>query len=90
MQFSWDPDKATQNLRKHGVSFEEAETVFADQLYVDFYDPDHSEDEDRYLVVGKSRQGRFLIVSYTERRLFTRIITAREVTRSEQEAYEES
>ena len=90
MQFSWDPDKATQNLRKHGVSFKEAETVFADQLYVDFYDPDHSEDEDRYLVVGKSRQGRLLIVSDTERRMVTRIIPAREVTRSEQEAYEES
>ena len=73
MQFSWDPDKATKNLRKHGVSFEEVETVFADHLYVDFYDPDHSEDEDRYLIVGKFSQGRLLIVSYTERRMSTRI-----------------
>lgn len=90
MKFSWDPDKAATNLRKHTVSFEEAETVFDDPLYVDFYDPDHSENEDRYLVVGKSRQGRLLIVSYTEKRTSTRLITAREVTRSEREAYEES
>lgn len=90
MKFSWDPDKAATNLRKHTVSFEEAETVFDDPLYVEFYDPDHSENEDRFLIVGKSRQGRLLIVSYTERRTSTRLITAREVTRSEREAYEES
>lgn len=83
MQFSWYPNKAATNLRKHTVSFEEAETVFDDPLYVDFYDPDHSENEDRYLVVGKSRQGRLLIVSHTEKRTSTGLIIAREVTRSE-------
>ncbi len=89
MQFIWDPTKAAENRKKHDVSFEEAQTVFGDPLYVDFFDPDHSEDEERYLIVGKSIEGRLLIVSYTERRDATRIITAREVTRSEREAYEE-
>ncbi|NJL55855.1 BrnT family toxin [bacterium] len=67
MQFKWNESKAARNLSKHGVSFEEAKTVFDDPLYVDFYDPDHSEDEERYLIVGESNQGRVLIVSYTER-----------------------
>jgi uncharacterized protein len=89
MQFTWDPTKATKNLKNHDVSFEEAQTVFDDPLYVDFFDPDHSEDEERYLVVGKSVEGRLLIVSYTERKDAIRIITARDVTRSEREAYEE-
>ncbi|WP_338108801.1 BrnT family toxin [Fischerella thermalis] len=52
MQFEWNDDKAASNLSKHEVSFEEAKTVFDDPLYVDFYDPDHSEDEERYLIVG--------------------------------------
>jgi uncharacterized protein len=89
MQFIWDPTKAVTNLKKHDVSFEEAQTVFEDPLYVDFFDPDHSENEERYLIVGKSIEERLLIVSYTERRDTTRIITAREVTRSERESYEE-
>lgn len=67
----------------------EAETVFDDPLYVDFYDPDHSEDEVRYLIVGQSSQRRLLIVSYTERGDSIRLISAREVTRAEREAYEE-
>ncbi|MBE9053338.1 BrnT family toxin [Nostocales cyanobacterium LEGE 11386] len=67
----------------------ESQTVFDDPLYVDFYDPDHSEDEERYLIVGESNQGRLLIVSYTERGNSVRLISAREVTRTEREAYEE-
>jgi uncharacterized protein len=67
MRFEWDESKAASNLSKHGVSFEEAKTVFDDRLYVDFYDPAHSDDEDRYLVVGASNQRHLLIVSYTER-----------------------
>ncbi|MEO0826960.1 MAG: BrnT family toxin, partial [Cyanobacteria bacterium J06642_9] len=62
---------------------------FDDPLYVDFYDPDHSEDEERYLIVGESNRGRLLIVSYTERGDSTRLISAREVTRIERDAYEE-
>jgi uncharacterized DUF497 family protein len=89
MQFEWNESKAERNLAKHGVSFEEARTVFDDPLYVDFYDPDHSEGEKRYLMVGESNQERLLIVSYTERENPIRIISAREVTRAEREAYEE-
>jgi uncharacterized DUF497 family protein len=90
MKFSWDENKAERNLSKHGVSFDEAKTVFADPLFVDFYDPDHSEDEERYLIVGESNRGRLLIVSYTERSNdVTRLISAREVTPTEREAYEE-
>jgi uncharacterized protein len=89
MKFEWDGNKAVGNFAKHGVLFEEAKTVFDDPLYVDFYDPDHSDDEERYLVVGESDRGRLLIVSYTERKSSVRIISAREVTRLEREAYEE-
>ncbi len=64
MKFEWDQDKALSNLSKHGVAFEEAKSVFDDALYVDFYDPDHSGDEERYLIVGASNRGRLLIVSY--------------------------
>ncbi|CCI20543.1 conserved hypothetical protein [Microcystis aeruginosa PCC 9807] len=89
MQFEWNKNKAVNNLSKHGVSFEEAKTIFDDPLYVDFYDPDHSEGEERYLIVGESDRGRLLIVSYTERGDAVRLISAREVTRTEREAYEE-
>jgi uncharacterized DUF497 family protein len=88
MQFEWNENKAASNLLKHKVSFEEAKTVFDDPFYVDFYDPDHA-DEERYLIVGLSRQGRLLIVSYIERGNSIRLISARQVTRSEREAYEE-
>ena len=89
MEFEWDEEKAAANLAEHEVSFDEAKTVFDDPLYVDFYDPDHSYDEHRYLIVGKSRQGRLLIVSYTERGDAVRLISAREVTSAERKAYEE-
>jgi uncharacterized protein len=89
MKFDWDKHKAASNLSKHGVSFDEAKTVFDDPLYVDFYDPDHSDDEERYLIIGMSNQGRLLIMSYTERDESTRLISARVVTRAEREAYEE-
>ncbi|MDT5123932.1 MAG: uncharacterized protein QOC96_3414 [Acidobacteriota bacterium] len=88
MEFEWDEEKAAANLTKHRVSFDEAKTIFDDSLYVDFYDPDHSFDEHRYIIIGKSGQGRLLIVSYTERDSITRLISAREVTRSEREIYE--
>lgn len=90
MKFEWDNNKAVSNFSKHGVSFDEAKTVFDDPLYVDFYDPDHSDDEKRYLIVGESNLGRLLIVSYTERKEAIRVISVRKVTRSEREAYEEN
>jgi uncharacterized protein len=89
MKYAWDDNKAVKNLAKHGISFTEAKTIFDDPLYVDFYDLDHSDDEERYLIVGESNRGRLLIVSYTERRESIRIISAREVTKSEREIYEE-
>jgi uncharacterized DUF497 family protein len=89
MEFEWDEGKAAANLAKHAVSFEEAGTIFDDPLYVDFYDPDHASEEHRYIIIGESRQGRLLVVSYTERGGVTRLISAREATRSEREAYEE-
>ncbi len=89
MGFEWDEEKATANLKKHGVSFEEASTVFDDPLYVDFYDPDHSYDEHCYIIIGESRQRRLLMVSYTERGDVMCLISSREVTAAERKAYEE-
>lgn len=89
MQFDWDEIKASANLSKHGVSFEEAKTVFDDPLYVDFYDPDHSDKEHRYIIFGESQQGRLLMVSYTERDDTIRIISSREATPAERKEHEE-
>ena len=89
MEFEWDQNKAEANLTKHGVSFTEAQTIFTDPLYIDFYDPDHSDDEERYIRVGLSQQNRLLLVSYTERKNKIRLISARKATRKEQIAYEE-
>ena len=72
------------------MSFEEAKTVFDDLSYIDFYDPDHSIDEDHYIIIGESRQGRLLIVSYTERGNIIRLISAREAIPRERKVYEES
>ena len=88
MEFQWDEEKASANLAKHGVSFEEAKTVFDDRLYVDFYDPKHSLNEHRYIIIGQSNQRRVLIVSYTERNDAIRLINARELTRGERRDYE--
>ncbi len=89
MKFEWDDNKAASNFLKHSILFGEAQTVFDDPLYVDFYDPDHSDSEERYLIVGKSDRNRLLIVSYTERTDSIRIISAREVTKLERKSYEE-
>lgn len=89
MELEWDPWKAEHNLRKHGVSFTEAATVLADPLSETAHDPAHSEDEDRYLTVGRSLERRLLIVAHTERGNHVRIISARELTRAERKVYEE-
>ena len=89
MNYEWDQEKAASNLEKHGVSFHEATSVFDDPLYIDFYDPDHSVDEYRYLIMGQSMAGRLLIVSYTERDEVVRVISARELNSAERKAYEE-
>ena len=89
MDFEWDEEKATTNLRKHKVDFEEAATVFADFLSSTFPDPDHSVDEDRYITIGTSERGRVLIVSHTNREGAIRIISARKATPRERKTYEE-
>lgn len=90
LHFDWDPAKASQNERKHQVSFQEAASVFADSWSATIVDPDHSQDEERYLIIGYSNQRRLLIVSYTERGTTIRIISARRLTAAEREQYEES
>ncbi len=89
MEFEWDEAKAEANVRKHGVSFAEAATVFGDPLAVTFFDPDHSDDEDRFLTIGLSIDGRALILSHTDRGDRVRIISARVATKSERKGYED-
>ena len=89
IQFEWDPAKAKTNLRKHGVSFREAATVLLDPLGITIFDPDHSDEEDRFITFGFSAAGRLLIIAHTERGERIRIISARGITRAEREAYEQ-
>jgi len=86
--FEWDERKAKQNIRKHGVSFEEAATVFGDQFSITIYDPLHSEDEDRFVILGMSNKNRLLVVVHTERGDKIRIISARKATKKERKQYE--
>ena len=88
MEFEWDSEKATHNLRKHKVSFGEAATVFGDALSTTARDPDHSTNEDRYITIGMSTNDRLIMVAHTERDDRIRIISARELTRTERETYE--
>jgi uncharacterized protein len=89
VEFEWDPDKAAGNLAKHGVSFQEAASVFGDPLAITYYDPDHSDHEDRYLTFGHSAGGRLLVISHTDRGEGTRIISVRPMTRRERQKYEQ-
>lgn len=88
MKFQWNPYKAVSNAEKHGVSFEEAVTVFGDLLAVTISDPDHSDGEIRLLTTGLSRSQRLLVVSHTERDGEVRLISARLATRQERRSYE--
>ncbi len=89
MNFEWDSEKAASNLRKHGVSFAEAATVYGDLLALTFNDPDHSVAERRFLTFGVSSLNRLLVVSHTERGGALRIISARQTTRRERRIYED-
>lgn len=89
MDFDWDDNKATKNWRDHRVSFQEAVTAFGDPLSLTAPDPDHSLTENRYIIVGRSQYGRLLMVAHTERIGGIRIISARELTRTERRQYEE-
>jgi uncharacterized DUF497 family protein len=89
-RFEWDPRKASSNVAKHGVSFEEAASVFIDPLAYTFSDPDHSVGEERQLTFGVSNVGRLLVVISTERGDALRIVSARRATRRERAIYEQS
>jgi uncharacterized DUF497 family protein len=88
MEFEWDPNKSERNRKKHGVSFHDATTVFADPLAISFPDPDHSLGEHRFLTFGYSKMNHLLVVVHTERHGKTRIISARPATRHERTIYE--
>jgi hypothetical protein len=90
MEFEWDGSKAAANLKKHGVSFEEAKTVFDNPLALIFDDEAHSVYEQREIIIGHSRQNRLLLVCFTERSSAIRIISARLATPREREDYEEN
>ena len=89
MTYAWDPVKAAANAKKHRVTFEEASSVFLDSLALTFWDPDHSQEEDREITIGRSARQRVLFVSHTGHEGGVRIISARRATRREQRQYEE-
>lgn len=89
IKFEWDSDKATSNKKKHGVSFEEAKSVFFDEFAIQFFDEAHSENEDRFLMLGLSDEANLLIVCHCERKEgnVVRIISARKATKNESKYY---
>ena len=89
MKIEWDPKKAKSNLKKHGVSFEEAATALNDPMAATGADPDHSITEDRYVTFGVSEKGRLVVASHTEKDETIRIISARKASKGERELYEE-
>jgi uncharacterized protein len=89
LNFEWHTEKAATNLRKHGVSFDEAKTIFNDPLSITIFDDRHSDAEPRFIDIGRSAQGRLLVVVYTEHEAIIRLISSREATRTERNAYEQ-
>lgn len=88
MNFEWDPIKARSNANEHSITFDDAATVFGDPLALTFPDPDHSNDEDRFVTFGVIANGEMVVVSHTDREDSIRIISARRMTRIEVEDYE--
>jgi hypothetical protein len=88
--FEWDPNKAKENLETHGISFDEASTAFRDTLSLAIYDPLHSEEEDRFVLIGNSHRNRLLVIVHTERADCIRLISARKATKKERKQYEEN
>jgi uncharacterized protein len=90
VKFEWNPSKAQSNLKKHGVSFEEAKSIFYDELAIQFYDNDNSESEDRFIMLGISKELNVLTVCHCERQEgeVIRIISARKATKNERKFYE--
>jgi uncharacterized DUF497 family protein len=89
MKIEWDPIKAKRNLKKHGISFEEAATALSDPMAITGSDPDHSVYKERYITFGVSERGRLIVVSHTEEGDTIRIISARKTSKGERELYEE-
>ncbi|SLM28768.1 conserved hypothetical protein [Desulfamplus magnetovallimortis] len=90
LNFEWDPNKARSNHGKHGISFEEATTVFNDPFFITFLDVEHSQNEERYITLGTSAGQRLLMIAHTERKEAIRIISARKATKNERRFYEEA
>jgi uncharacterized DUF497 family protein len=88
--FDWDPIKARKNINIHGVSFDEASTAFKDILSLTIYDPLHSDEEDRFILIGNSHKNRLLVIVHTERGDTIRTISARKITKNERKQYEEN
>ncbi len=88
--FEWDPKKAQLNIKNHGVSFDQASTAFRDPLSLTIDDPLHSEDEKRFVLIGRSIRGRLLVIVHTDRVERIRIISARLATKRERLRYEEN
>ncbi len=88
--FEWDPNKAKENLETHEVSFDEASTAFRDTLSLAIYDPLHSDQEDRFVLIGSSHRNRLLVIVHTERGDNIRLISARKASNKEREQYEEN
>lgn len=90
IQFDWNKEKAQRNLGKHGISFDEAKTVFDDEMFITFVDDEHSDDEERYITLGLSSSGRLLMVAHADRGDTIRIISARKATKNEENFYVEA
>ncbi len=88
MDYEWDQENAAANLAKHGVDFDEAASVWDDYFNIELFDPEHSEGEKRFLMIGESSEHRLLIILFTERDNSVRIISARELTPKERREYE--
>jgi len=89
LDFEWDSEKAAANLQRRGIGFPEASTAFGDPLSITIADPDHSDEEQRYLLLGLTFSGRLVVVSHTDRGAAVRIISARPATRRERRTYEQ-
>ena len=90
LSFEWDPNKARRNLEIHGVSFDEASTAFKDTLSLTIHDPLHSDEEDRFILIGNSYKNRLLVIVHLERENRIRVISARKANKKERKQYEET
>jgi uncharacterized protein len=90
LYFEWDSNKAAVNKKNHGLTFDEASTAFRDPMSLTIYDPLHSEDEDRFILVGNSVKNRLIVAVFTERGDYIRIVSARKATKTERTYYEKN